>query len=291
MGDKTFVGVDLGGTTVTAGIVARSELLSVRTVSTGANRPAEKIYPTILDLIDSVRQGASLNGIGIGVPNPAGPASDRLVLVENIPSLEGFPLKSRLQDHFGIPVALENDANCMALGEYRAGALKGCSDAVCLTLGTGLGCGIIIGGRLYRGTGYCAGEIWNIPYDGDMVLEDTVNLRRLKELTEIVSGAAIPLRTLHDRYRKGEPDAIEVFTRYGEAVGHVAVMVLSFLDPEKIAVGGGIAQAFDAFRDSMVRVVERTWGEQASARIVPAALSEKAAILGAAALALEIVNG
>lgn len=291
MGDKTFVGVDLGGTKVTAGIVARSELLSVRTVSTLANRPAEKIYCTICDLIDSVRQGASLDGIGIGVPNPAGPQSDRLVLIENIPSFEGFPLKSRLQDHFGIPVVLENDANCMALGEYRFGALKGCSNAVCLTLGTGLGCGVIINGGLYRGSGYRAGEIWNIPYAGDIVLEDTVSLRRLIELTEIVSGSEIPLRTLYELYRKGTPDAVEVYTRYGEAVGHVAVIVISFLDPEKIAIGGGIAQAFDAFRDTMAMVVERTWGERVAERIVPAALSEKAAILGAAALAGEALTG
>ena len=160
---KTLACVDLGGTTITAGVVKGQDILSLKTVSTGGDRPSHEILDTIIRLIEHVSKEFSIDGIGIGVPNPAGPKSDRLHLVENLPQMEDFPLKSRLREYFNLPIILENDANCMALGEHRAGALKGFRNCVCITLGTGLGCGIIIDGKIYRGNSYCAGEIWNIP--------------------------------------------------------------------------------------------------------------------------------
>ena len=291
MPEKAFIGIDLGGTTLTAGFISQSKILREKTVPTPVNRPAEEICGTICSLIDDVSSGCSIAGIGIGVPNPAGPGSDRLLMVENILAMEGFPLKSGIRERFDVPVILENDANCMTLGEYIAGSLRGCSCGVCITLGTGLGCGILIDGALYRGSGYSAGEIWNIPFGANTVLEDTVSLKKLAALAETVTGNTIESETLLKLHRDGLPDAVEIFDRYGEAVGHVMVLVLSFLDPEKIALGGGISMAFDAFRNGMARVVEHTWGKQAADKIVPAELSYRAALLGAALLAQEAVNG
>ena len=288
---KVYLGIDLGGTTLTAGVISQSKILREKTVPTGGNRPAEDICTTICGLIDDVSSGYEIAGIGIGVPNPAGPESDRLIMVENIPALEGFPLKSGIRERFDVPVIIENDANCMALGEYIAGALRGCICGVCITLGTGLGCGIVLDGTLYRGSGYCAGEIWNIPFGATTVLEDTVSLDKMAALSETVTGITFEPETLLKRHREGLPDAVEIFDRYGEAVGQIMVMVLSFLDPEKIALGGGISMAFEAFHDGMARVVEKTWGEMAADKIVPAELSYRAALLGAALLAKEAVNG
>ncbi|MFC1508328.1 ROK family protein [Candidatus Omnitrophota bacterium] len=291
MSKDVYIGIDLGGTTLTAGVISQSIILREKTVPTGGNRPAEEICGTLSVLIDDVSNGYSVAGIGIGVPNPAGPESDRLIMVENIPVLEGFPLKSGIIEQFDVPVVLENDANCMAIGEHIAGALRGCSRGVCITLGTGLGCGIIIDDKLYRGSGYCAGEIWNIPFGATTLLEDTVSLKKIAELTETVTGNTIDPETLLKRHSDGLPDAIEIFDRYGEAVGKVMVMVLSFLDPGKIALGGGISKAFGAFHNGMARVVEKTWGKKATDKIVPAKLSYRAALLGAALLAQEAVNG
>ena len=289
MPEKIYIGIDLGGTTLTAGVILHSKILRDKTVPTLGNRPAEEICGTLCGLIKDVSSGYSIAGIGIGVPNPAGPESDRLIMVENIPALEGFALKSGIRKRFEVPVILENDANCMALGEYIDGALRGCRSGVCITLGTGLGCGIIIDGTIYRGSGNCAGEIWNIPFGVKTVLEDTISLKKIAALTETVTGNTVEPETLLNRHRDGLPDAVEIFDRYGEAVGQV--MVLSFLDPEKIALGGGISKAFGAFKNGMSRIVEKTWGKQAADKIVPAELSYRTALLGAALLAQEAVNG
>ena len=282
--DKKFAGVDLGGTTITAGVVEGSEILELKTVPTLRERPANEIFQTIVTLIKDVSKRYTISGIGIGVPVPSGPETEVLIPSENLPTMGNFPLKQRLEEYFNIPVLLENDARCMALGEHRAGALKGCSHCVCITLGTGLGCGIIIDGWIYRGKQYFAGEIWNIPCDNGTILEDSVAIGGLKTIYKELSGNDLEPQSLYEKYLKGDQKAIDAFDRYGEAVGMVAVMILSFLDPEKIAIGGGISQSFNAFRKGLFRVVEKTWGKEATDKIVPAELSSKAAIIGAAAL-------
>ena len=234
-------------------------------------------------MIERISSGHKLTGIGIGVPTPAGPASDRLVMAVNIPTMEGYPIRPMLSDRFDVPVVIENDANCMALGEYRAGALRGCSDCVCLTLGTGLGCGIVLNGGLFRGVSCCAGEIWNIPAVNGSLLEDTVSAQALRSLYSGYSGDDIDAREIHRRFLRGDIHAQTAFDKYGEAVGRVVVTVISMIDPEKIAIGGGLSGSIDAFHPGMDRVVCEAWGPDAVQRIVPAELSGSATLLGAAA--------
>ncbi|MFC1608221.1 ROK family protein [Candidatus Latescibacterota bacterium] len=290
MAEKIYIGVDLGGTTITAGAVEEHTLLSEKTVRTKRERSTEEISGAIIDLIEEVSSGYDIGGIGIGVPNPAGPESNRLVMVINIPSLEGFPLKSQVSDHFKVPVVLENDANCMAFGELCTGGLKGCSNGVCVTLGTGLGCGVIIEGKLYRGAGYSAGEIWNIPGRDGLLLEDSVSLRSLKDRVKLATGCDTSLSKIRAMYDNGDSAVLEVFDHYGEAVGAVMVLIISCYDPERIVIGGGVSTAFDTFRPGMMRVVEKSWGEQPDDRIIPAVLSLRTALLGAAGLAREASN-
>jgi len=282
-----FVGVDFGGTTVTAGAVENGELRTLATVPTLRDRPPGEILETIAVLIDETAQNRPIAGIGVGVPCPAGPGTDRLVMIENIPSMEGYPFRTLLEERCSTPVALENDANCMAYGEHRAGALRGCLHCACLTLGTGLGCGIVIEGRLYRGAGNYAGEIWNIPWADGRTLEDRVSIAGLQALYRDATGETVEPEALHERYLAGDPEAVDAFERFGESVGQVAVMLISTLDPERIALGGGLSRAFDAFAGGMSRTVGRTWGTDGAGRIVRAELSGRAAVLGAAALAAE----
>lgn len=282
--EKKYVGVDLGGTTITAGVVKASKILELKTISTDRKRPAREILRTIINLIESVSGDHTISGIGIGVPVPSGARTDALVPSDNLPTMGGFRLKSNLTEYFNMPVALENDARCMALGEHRAGILKGCSDCACITLGTGLGLGIIIDGKLYRGERYNAGEIWNIPIENGKILEDIASIRGLKAIYKELSGLDAEPHEIHEKLVNGDKEAVASFNRYGEAVGRTAIIVLSFLDPERIAVGGGIAKSFKAFQEGMFRVVGKTSGKEAAKKIVPAGLLDKAAILGAAAL-------
>ncbi len=283
---EPFVGVDLGGTTMAAGVVEGTRVLAYQTASTQNQRSPDQIMHTLAQLIEKVSGGHRIAGIGIGVPVPAGPETDRLDLnlAENLPTMQDFPLRSRLEEHFKLPVVLENDARCMAYGEYLAGALRECSPAVCLTLGTGLGCGIIIDGRVYRGSRSFAGEIWNIPLADNQILEQAVSIKALQEDYGQCTGHSVPPQEIFERFRAGEEAAKAVFERFGAAVGRVAVMVLSFLDPKRIALGGGLAGAFEAFEPSMSAVVQATWGKTAGEKIVRAQLSDRAAVIGAAAM-------
>jgi len=284
MAGDFHVGVDLGGTTISAGLVRGTEIVKFARVPTGRTRPPREIFDSIAGIVEDVAGGYPVGGIGIGVPVPAGPSTDALEASENLPTMGGFPLKSELGKRFAVPVSLENDARCMALGEHRAGALRGCLHCACITLGTGLGCGIVIGGSLYRGYRCEAGEIWKIPFGRFGSLEKGTSAGGLTAMYERLSGLVLEPEEIHGRFRDGERDAAVAFERYGEEVGGVVVMLLSLLDLERVAIGGGLARSFDAFGDALFRVVDDVCGRECRERVVPAALSDRAAVIGAASL-------
>ena len=285
-----YIGIDLGGTTVTAGLVRNGEITVLKTVPTGRHRPPRDIFETIAEIIGETAADSKIDGIGVGVPVPAGPETVSLEPSDNLPTLGGFQLKTELETRFGVSVVLENDARCMTLGELRAGALKGCSACVCMTLGTGLGCGIVIDGSLYRGGRYFAGEIWLIPRGDGTTQEDAAAVRGIEAAYRSLAGETVPPHVIYERYTRGEEEAVNAFLRYGASVGGVIVMVIAVLDPERVALGGGLARAYDAFKPGMIEAVTGSLGEDAAAIIVPAALSDKAAVIGAAALIKEIVE-
>lgn len=285
MAETVVIGVDLGGTTISAGAVKNNTVLVSKKRETGRTRPAENIVADIISLIESVAGGYAPEAIGIGVPTPAGPRSETFVPAINLPTMDNYPLRARLSEHFGVAVCLENDANCMTMGEYCAGALRGVQSGVCLTLGTGLGCGIILNGSLVRGARYSAGEIWNIPNGDEKTLEDTVSIDELRHLSKIHMGFRIEPHELFGLYQAGDSDANAVWRKYGRSVGKVVSLILALFDPERIVLGGGIAGAYDAFRESMIEEVSQVYGDGADSIIQAARLSEEAAIIGAALLA------
>ena len=170
MADRPVAGIDLGGTKILAGIVAPDgAILGQARVPTQADEDTE----TILDnMLSAVREAAREAGVtmrdvaAVGVGSPAPLDIDRGILISpnNLPSLYGFPIVARLSDALGVPVALNNDANCLGLAEARFGA--GAGTAVCcgLTLGTGLGGFLILDGHIYNGPRGAAVEIWCSPY-------------------------------------------------------------------------------------------------------------------------------
>jgi len=282
---KTYIGIDFGGTTIHGGLVRDDKILKQSMVKTGNNRPAEDIFESITGLIKELAEGCDIDGIGVGVPVPAGPDSDVLKDAVNIESMEGFPLKRRLAERFSLPVLLENDARCMVLGEYMAGALQGYPDCACITLGTGLGCGLIVDGSIYRGAKYWGGEIWNIPYgDSGASFEYMSSISGLETLFIALGGDELDPEAMYARFKEGDKIAANAFELYGERIGRIIATVFCMLDPGMIAVGGGLSRAYDAFSGSMMKIVKESVGERAIGRVVRAALIEDAAIIGAASL-------
>lgn len=277
-GNQPVIGIDLGGTKVAVGRVDDGAVVDLITRSVPATQSMETVLEVITDAISEVMR-PGVEAIGCGVPSVVDVRQGIVREVGNIPSWKAVPLKKMFEDRFGIRAAIDNDANAFALGEFVFGAGKEAQHLVGITLGTGLGTGVIIDGRLLRGANCGVGELGKTSRKA-MRLEDWCASPYFPREWSATAGE------LHRRARDGDPEAIEVFSHYGDELATAIMRALYVYDPEIIVLGGSISSAFDLFEESMRRglgafayphIVERV-------EIVPSRL-EHAAILGAAALA------
>ena len=271
------IGIDLGGTNMRVGLTDGATLVN----SVIEPCPAKETEEVVLNQLK--RQIAQLmssdvTGIGIGVPSVVDSVRGIVYNVANIPSWKEVHLKEQLEKEFGIPVAVNNDANCLALGVWKYGEGKGTRDMVGLTMGTGIGSGIIINGQLYNGVNTGAGEIGSLPFK-DADYEFYCSSRFFSHLHGD-TGA-----NFGKRAQAGDAEAIAVWNEFGQNVGELIKAVLLTYAPEAIIIGGGIASAFSLFEAPMRASLESFPypANVAATRIMPSTLPN-AAILGAGAL-------
>ena len=271
------IGIDLGGTNMRVGLTVGATLVN----SVIEPCPAKETEEVVLNQLK--RQIAQLmssdvTGIGIGVPSVVDSVRGIVYNVANIPSWKEVHLKEQLEKEFGIPVAVNNDANCFALGVWKYGEGKGTRDMVGLTMGTGIGSGIIINGQLYNGVNTGAGEIGSLPFK-DADYEFYCSSRFFSHLHGD-TGA-----NFDKRAQAGDAEAIAVWNEFGQNVGELIKAVLFTYAPEAIIIGGGIASAFPLFEAPMRASLESFPypANVAATRIMPSTLPN-AAILGAGAL-------
>ncbi len=272
------IGVDLGGTKVQVGKVENSKIVDKYQINISAQADNEDIIINeIFEAIEKVFD-KSVSAIGIGVPSVVDTKRGIVYNVENIPSWKEVHLKEKTQKRFGVPVFVNNDANCFALGEFRYGKGKGVSHMVGLTIGTGLGSGIIINGKLYDGANCGAGEIGAVPYK-DSNIEDYASGQFFK-LKYGKDG-----KVMYEEALKGKKEALKAFEELGKNLGVAIKVILSLYDPEAIVLGGSISLAFELFKKSMYEemksfpfpfVIEKLKLEVSENREIP--------ILGAAGL-------
>jgi glucokinase len=274
---ETIIGVDLGGTKVKVGVVVGGAVSRVvsRPVSAGAAEQVvlDETIAAIAELFDD-----RVVGIGCGVPSVIDVETGTVFEVENIPSWKRVPLKAVLEGRFDVPTYVNNDANAFAVGEHVFGKGRAFRDMVGMTLGTGLGTGVIIGGRLYSGGNCCAGEIGAMPHKGLTVEDYCAGRFFLRE-----GGIAGDLA--YERALAGDAAAIRLFERYGRELAEAVMIVAYAYDPQAVIFGGSIAAAFDLFQASMreglagfayPHVIERL--------VIERSELADAAVLGAAAL-------
>ena len=226
---------------------------------------------------------------------------DKSVVVQapNLPSLINFELKAELQKRLGWPVFLENDANAAAVGEMWLGAARGCTDVVSVTLGTGVGGGVILNGKLWRGSHGSAGEIGHATVDPFSELKckcgNTGCLELFASATAIVRMARelgmneLTAEKVYEAGRDGDERALSVFKRFGMYLGIGLANLINLIDPQIIVITGGAVNGWDLFAAEMYRQVgERAF--RATAQQVKIARSEcgdNAGLLGAARIALQ----
>jgi glucokinase len=277
MADETIIGVDLGGTKVSVGAVAGGVVRGMARSDVPSEETAEIVLASIVDTITEVFD-SSVVGIGCGVPSVVDVAEGIVFEVENIPSWKEVHLKTALEDHFGVPAAVNNDANAFAVGEHVFGKGRGFRNLVGLTLGTGLGTGVIIEGRLYSGANCGAGEIGMMAHKA-LTLEDYCS----GQFFQRECGAAGD--EVYRRARAGEAEFLEAYERYGSELSEAVMIALYAYDPQAVIFGGSINAAFDLFETSLRRGLERFAYPHVVERLVMAPSTlENAAVLGAAAL-------
>ena len=278
-----YLGVDLGGTQLRIGAVGPDGRLLTEILSVPTGRgfgPADLVsqLDALQVRIAALLAGREVAALGIGALGVIRPGP--LTQCDNLPLLNGSDLVELLGATRERKVAIENDARCFLLAEARFGAARGARDVVALTLGTGVGCGVMVDGGLHHGLHREAGEAWRIPLRGEPVENH-------------VSGAGV-VRAYHAAGGKGEiQDAAEVaraaregdeaagaaWRSFGRDLGFLCQCAACFLDPECLVLGGSIARSHELFDQALAETMAQ-W----PTRIVYATLGTAAGVIGAAAL-------
>ncbi|WP_288320999.1 ROK family protein [uncultured Alistipes sp.] len=237
------IGVDLGGTNVRAGLVDRGRIVRLLSEPCRADRPEEEVLEHIASLVGAlVTPGVTC--IGIGVPSVVDAVRGIVYNVAGIPSWREVHLKERFEKRFGLPVHVNNDCNCFALGVCRFGEAHDCRNVACIALGTGVGAGIVIDGKLYSGVNTGAGEIGCIPYlDRDYEYYCS---------SRFFVGRGTSGKEACERAAAGDPEALALWNEFGGHVGRLVMLTLYAYDPEAIVFGGSISHAFGFFRAAML---------------------------------------
>lgn len=237
-----IIGVDIGGTKITAALIDDDKIVNQYTGPTPFDQEKMVVVEAVSQAISQVYD-AQVLGIGIGVPGLVDLENNLVLDVTNIPSWDVVPLKQLLEDRFGKPVFVNNDSNCFALGEKHFGKGKPYRNFVGVTLGTGLGAGIIINNHLYSGQLAGAGEFGNIYY-----LDSNIE--------NYCSGMFFKNRDLNgaewaSKARSGDLEAQKLFDELGTHIAHGLGNILFALAPEAIILGGSVAESFPLFEKAM----------------------------------------
>jgi len=301
MSKKVKIGIDLGATRLKLAVVDEKGKCSYRReVDTlfASDRAAliDSIASNVKDIIKtSGIAKRSILGVGIGVP---GPVDSKRGIVRYFPNIKGWeqvPLKSILEKKLRLKVALDNDVNAMTLGEYKFGAGKGAENLICLTLGTGVGGGIIINGEIYRGSTMCAGEIGHIPINekgpkcncgGIACLERYIGNRYILYRSKRVFGKDVALERLDVLAAKGNKKAIGIWEDVGRKLAVALTGVVNLFNPDIIVIGGGVSKAGEFIFGPLRRELRaRAMRDQARhVKIIRAKLGDNAGIIGSSLL-------
>jgi glucokinase len=301
-----YLGMDVGGTTFKALAVSQDGAILGRIQgNTGAERAPEAVVHSMLAALQQLRQEVTspsrhLAAIGFGIPGIVDLPAGIVRRSPNLPGWQHFDLRQVLQQALDVPFTIENDANAAALGEAWLGAGRGVQHFLMLTLGTGVGGGVIIAGTILHGAHGYAGEIGHTVVDphGPLCgcgshgcLEQFASGTAIARMAESYYGNTTA-RAVALAARRGERQALEIYRQVGQYLGIACASFANLFNPQAVAIGGAVANAFDLFIETLHTTMrQRTFLEvYNSLRIVPAECGNDAGGLGAAYQAMRLVH-
>ena len=307
------IGVDVGGTKVAAGVVDEDGTILARTRRPTPSSSPGDVEETIAALVKELRADHDVEAVGIGAAGFIDADRSRVLFAPNL-AWRDEPLRDEVSKRIGLPVVVENDANAAAWAEHRFGAGRGSADLVCVTVGTGIGGGLVLGGALYRGRYGIGAEFghmqvipdgrrcgcgqrgcWEQYCSGRALLHEAREIADVQpaygaRLLELGQGRpeGIEAPEVTTAAREGDPAALACFAEVGGWLGQGLADLAALLDPEAFVVGGGVADAgdllLDPARETFARKLTGT-GHRPRAEIRLAELGNEAGLVGAADLA------
>lgn len=306
--DKNFsIGVDLGGTNLKAALVNRqNKIISRKALSTECFSDKFKLINAICVVVTGlIRENKltrnNIGAIGLGLPGPIDFKRGIVHFFPNIPGWKEVALKKILEKRLKVKAFIDNDVNLMCLAEHTLGAAAGYANVVCLTLGTGVGGGLVINNKLYRGGSFAAGELGHIPLDikgpkcncgGSACLEVFIGNKSITHRAKQLIGANITPKELSRMAKSGNKKARLIWDEVGNYLGVALCGVVNLLNPDCIVIGGGVSGAGNFLFDKVKKVIsKRAMSVQAkSVKVLKAKLGNDAGLIGASILARKGLN-
>ena len=302
------IGIDFGGTSVKLGVCRGAELLITdEPIPTAAHPGPNALIGAMAERVEGLRQAyPGIAAIGVGVPGLVDFDRGYVHELTNVPGWKHIPLKTILSDKTGLPVVVENDANAMAYAEWRYGAGRGLRNVVALTLGTGVGGGLVLDNKMFRGSSFSAGEIGQMSIDfngkpghyGNLgALEKYIGNAQIAEHAVQRYAEAGVCKDLSECTPKaiaiaaqdGDDIARQIWAELADWLGTTLSSIAWLLNPDAFVIGGGVAQAGALLFEPLERKVQSmlstvVWEKL---QILPAKFSNEAGIIGNAALAAD----
>ncbi len=309
--DDLTIGVDMGGTTIKAAIIQGTNILRKAEPMVTLDYPSpEAIIEELNRRVAKLREDfPGVRSIGMGLPGFADHEAGTIDSLTNVPGWYDIPIRRLLHEATGLPAAIDNDANCMAYAEWKLGAGRGMKDLVCLTLGTGVGSGVIANGQFLRGHLGAAGELGQMTIDykgrvgyyGNMgAVEDYIGHREIAADAQAAYAAAGMERTLSEcdplglenDAKAGNPVALQIWDDIARKLASCLMNCCYILNPEAFIIGGGISKAgdllFKPLRQYLKNQIYARHYEKL--KILPAQFANDAGIIGAARMGLDAAN-
>ena len=305
---KQSIGIDFGGTTVKIGVIEGAEVLDkAPPIATQGYPDAPSLIDDIARTVDSLRESfPTISAVGAGMPGFVDFPTGRVHRLTNVNGWVNIRLKKELEERLELPVTIENDANAMAYAEWKKGAGQGFNHLVALTLGTGVGGGLIIDGKLARGANSVGSELGHVsidyqgrtgPYGNHGGLEEYIGnneivaqaRERYREAGHSLSLDDCSPKTLSKSAQKGDAIALQIWDDIAEKLASALTSTVFLLNPEAIILGGGVSKAGDLLFKPLKEKLFSQIGDpfKEHLQILPAHFGNEAGMIGAANLALE----
>lgn len=310
---QIVIAADLGGTNLRTAAIDRTGAILFR-AKRATPRGVASAGEIARALVESAREclekcaGFNVEAFAAAVPAAVDSARGFIIKAPNLPQLDGFQMARRLENELGVKAFLENDANAAAVGESWLGAAKGCRDSITITLGTGVGGGVIIDNKILRGRDGTAGEIGHIcvePFgaacgcgargcleqyaSASAIVRIANELKTQHPQSELNRHSSLTARDVFQAGAKGDQTALEVFRQTGFYLGVALSGLINVLNPQRIVVGGGASAGWKLFAPHLKQTISERAYEKAArtARLAIAELGDDAGLIGAARIAFD----